>query len=167
MDYVAAYTMSITTLGTELLKNLGGADKNNLNEIVKIFSLDEDHQETFQTSNYYDLDSMLKSFQNKPPSLSVLSLNIEGLTAKFNTLTSFIKLLDKGDFSFSAIMLQETHLPSKIDEDFFLLFLDTIPPFMRDIHVVPKEGYLYIYIQITTTLYANSKNHLITGRHNL
>ena len=148
--------MSTSTLGAELLKHLGGIDNHSLNEIVRIFSLDEDHQETFKTSNYYDLDSMLKSFQEKPPSLSVLSLNIEGLNAKFDKLTSFIKLLDKEGFNFSAIMLQETHLPKEINEESY-----SIPGYQTPIH----EGYtcgckggLFIYLKNKFT-YTQRKLH--------
>ena len=88
---------------------------------------------------------MLKSFQDKPPGLSVLSLNIEGLNAKLDKLTAFIKLLDNNGFSFSAIMLQETHLPSDIDEASF-----NIPGYQTPIHegyTCGTKGGLIIYLK--------------------
>ena len=106
--------MTENELGKDLLQNLGGIDQNDLNNIVKILSMDEiineDHQETFLTSNYYDLDSLSKSLQNKSSSLSVLSLNIEGLHAKFDKLTAFLQSLANKNLEFSVIMLQVTWL---------------------------------------------------------
>ena len=139
--------MTISKLGNELLKNVGGTDLNNLNEIIKIFTLDEDHQETFSTSNCYDIDSLIKSCIEKKPSLSVLSLNIDGLNTKFNQLTAFLSILDDSGFRFNAIMLQQTMLPKTIDDK--LLNTYNIPGYHPPIHQgyeCGRKGGLMIYL---------------------
>ena len=102
--------MTISKTAKELFANKGGIEKHNLNNVLQLLSQNDDHQETFATSNYYDIESMLKSFKKKKCDFSLLTLNIDGINTKYNELTAFLKQLDDENFTFSAILLQETRL---------------------------------------------------------
>ena len=102
--------MSISDLGRELLENKGNVDKYNFNNVIRLLNKNEDHQETFANSDYYDIDSMLESFNRDKCNFSTLTLNIDGINTKFNELLAFITLLQDQNFHFSAILLQETML---------------------------------------------------------
>ena len=102
--------MTIPDLANELLGNIGGFDKNNLNSILKIDSRHDDQTETFNPSNYYDIDSFIKVFKNNDEKFTTLSLNIESINAKFNQLTGFLENLEENKCIIDAIFLQETWL---------------------------------------------------------
>ena len=102
--------MNISDLGKELLENKGNVENYDLNNVIQLLDRSEDHQETFMTSNYYDIDSMLESLNKNKCDFSTLTLNIEGINTKFNELLAFTSLLQDQNFHFSAILLQETML---------------------------------------------------------
>ena len=101
--------MNTLPLANNLFENRGGIDRHNLNNVIQLLSQnDDDHQETFATSNYYDIESMLDSFKEKKSDFSTLTLNIDGINTKFDELSALIRCLDDQNFQFSAILLQET-----------------------------------------------------------
>ena len=157
---VVTYYMTVSKLGNELLKNVGGAQANNLNEIIKLLTIDEDHQETFSTSNYYDLDALIKSCNEKKSSLSVLSLNIDGLNTKFNQLTAFLSILNDAGIYFNVIMLQQTMLPKTIDNKVLNSYSISgyHPPIHQGFECGCKGG-LLIYLD---KIYQYSKRDLYT-----
>ena len=106
--------MNTSQSAKDLFENRGGIDNHNLNTVMQLLSQNDDHEETFATSNYYDTDSMLESFNQNSCDFSTLTLNIAGINTKFDELTALIRYLDDREFHFSAILIQETMLS---DED--------------------------------------------------
>ena len=102
--------MNTSQLAKNLFENRGGIEKHNLNNVIQILSKKDEHQDTFATSNYYDIDSNLASFNRNKCDFSTLTLNIEGINTKFDQLTILLRTLDDKNFNFSAILLQETML---------------------------------------------------------
>ena len=102
--------MATSDLANDLLRNIGGIDENNLNSILQIDSRHDDQIETFNPSNYYDIDSFIKVFENGDQMFTTLSLNIESINAKFNQLTSFMDNLNEHKCEIDAIFIQETWL---------------------------------------------------------
>ena len=102
--------MGISDLGRELLTNKGNVDDYNFNNVIQLLNRNGDDQETYTTSDYYDIDNMLESIGREKCDFSTLTLNIEGINTKFNELLAFISLLQDQNFHFSAILLQETML---------------------------------------------------------
>ena len=102
--------MTTSNLADDLLKNVGGVNENNLNSVLQIKSRHDDQTETFNPSNYYDIDSFIKVFETTDEIFTTLSLNIESIKAKFNQLNGFIKILDEKKCHIDAIFIQETWL---------------------------------------------------------
>ena len=102
--------MATSDLANDLLGYIGGIDANNLNSILQIDSRHDDQTETFNPSNYYDIDSFIKVFENGDQMFTTLSLNIESINAKFNQLTGFLDNLVSNKCEIDAIFIQETWL---------------------------------------------------------
>ena len=96
--------MGISDLGRDLLKNKGNVDDYNFNNVIQLLNRNGDDQESYTTSDYYDIDNMLKSIDRQKCDFSILTLNIEGINTKFNELLAFISLLQDKNFHFSAIL---------------------------------------------------------------
>lgn len=94
----------------EVLKHFGGMTLNNLRNVILDLDDIETTIESVSHSPYLDcsiLGGYLKQFTND---FSVLSLNIQCLSAKYNHLCAFLKDIDDHNFRFSVICLQETWL---------------------------------------------------------
>ena len=95
-----------------ILNSIGGCDQNNLKNILEEFDITkEETQEHFSISNYYDLEGAAKILLEQQSKFITLTLNIEGLNAKFDKLTTFLEMLSNKGIYFDAINLQETWLP--------------------------------------------------------
>ena len=99
--------MNTSQLVKNLFENRGGIEKHNLNNVIQLLSKNDDHQETFATSNYYDIDSMLESFNRNKCDFSTLTLNIDGINTKFDQLTALITCLWPIQISLSAFAIQD------------------------------------------------------------
>ena len=102
--------MTISKTAKDLFAHRGGIEQHDLNNVLQLLSKNDDEEETFATSNYYEIEEMLSHFKKRRCDFSTMTLNIDGINTKFNELTAFIKQLDDNDFTFSAILLQETRL---------------------------------------------------------
>ena len=103
-----------------ILKNHGGVEKNSLNKLTETDTGENEHEiKFFKYSDYQDFTSFKNNIKKFKNHFTVLSLNIQGLKAKFNELVVIIEDLKKDEIYFSAICLQETHLE----------FDDSIAPF--------------------------------------
>ena len=156
--------MTISKLAKELFANRGGIDKHNLNNILQLVSQNDDHQETFATSDYYDIENMLSSFKKCKGDFSMLTLNIDGINTKFNELTAFLKQLDDENFTFSAILLQETRLSDEdCKSDFINIFIIPQYELISQGYKCGRKGGLLIYLHelykgTCKNLYRDSKH---------
>ena len=102
--------MIAPNLANDLLKNIGGVDKNDLNSVLEITSKHDDQKDTFIPSNYYSIDDFVKISKNNDNNFSSLSLNIESINAKFNQITAFVENLDRNKYKIDALLFQESWL---------------------------------------------------------
>ena len=75
-----------------ILKNFGGTIRNDLNEILENPQVNEDLS-NFKHSSYFDLDSISEAILPNDQKFKVLSINIQSINAKFDSLTSFLQLI--------------------------------------------------------------------------
>ena len=94
------------------LKNLGGIQQNSLNHILQDTDINYTH-----ISSYYDTDSFNKlvNAKNSKRRFSLLSTNIQSINSKFSELEAYILKLNKLEFDYSAICLQESWLSDNDD----------------------------------------------------
>ena len=75
----------------DILKQFGGAFKNELNNALKLDDDQEDRERmTFIRSTYADFDSLPSMKITKKFSFYILSINIQSIGAKFKNLLAFI-----------------------------------------------------------------------------
>ena len=100
-----------TQLSETILSNLGGIEHNNLISI-----LDIDTNEITQMP-YFEIDELntLRNTTGANKQLSILSMNIQSIHAKFQELEVFIETLQNVDFKFNIICLQECWLPEQAE----------------------------------------------------
>ena len=68
-----------------------GGTQNFVNELNTYFSdSDSPYEDTYIECNYYKVDDFLNTFSENTTSLSIMSLNIQSLPAKFNELNLFL-----------------------------------------------------------------------------
>ena len=123
----------------ELLNKYGGLDKHNLNSTLEHSFKNEDSEEIFTTSLYYDTDIFIATIKKCSNDFIMLSMNIECLNAKFDKLCTFLRMLADENIFFSAIALQECWLSKDVDINQF-----TIPgyhtPIWQEQHCGRKGG---------------------------
>ena len=75
-------------------------------------------------SSYFDSDKLKNLNPNVKDTFIVLSLNIQSVRAKIDSLRIFIATLDEYDFCVSAFCIQETWLEDSLckDDRFFYRF---------------------------------------------
>ena len=140
--------MSDLNLANDLLENLGGVNRNDLNSVLKTDNENDDSFETYHQSNYYDIDSLVKSLQKDDQKFHTLSLNIESLKSKFSQLLVFLGSLLEQKCQIDAILLQETWLTEKQCKENALKIYN-IPGY----HAIPfgrkcgRKGGLLIYLR--------------------
>lgn len=151
--------MTSTLNEEEVLKHFGGMTLNNLRNVILDLDDIETTIESVSHSPYLDcpvLGGYLQKFKND---FSVLSLNIQCLSAKYNHLCAFLKDLDDHNFRFSAICLQETWLRKTDNTTLFDM------PGYQSVHLnasCSTHGGLVIYVSElfqykTLDLYETSK----------
>ena len=104
---------------TSLLDHLGGLDKNNLSNIIQHLGNNEEPEHNYPTSYYFDIEDYIAQIPKNDSIFSVLSLNIECLSAKFDKLCAFLQVLSDSNIHFSAIAIQETWIPENFDYSFY------------------------------------------------
>jgi endonuclease/exonuclease/phosphatase family metal-dependent hydrolase len=88
-----------------ILRSLENIGDFNLQSVVND---DEDENRFVIESPYIDTDELSGYLKNVKTNFSVLSLNIQSLNAKFNSLLAILENLQEINFMFDAICLQET-----------------------------------------------------------
>ena len=76
--------MNQSDFNDEILRNIGGKSKNNLNEILNNFTDTDFEIDTFSESPYIDIDSLSEQLTPHTKKFSVLSVNIQSINAKFD-----------------------------------------------------------------------------------
>ena len=102
--------MEESTLESDILRNFGGINRDNLNELL---SNPEDLDNAISIASdspYIRLGNLANYLKSNSHNFSVLDLNIQCINAKFDEFKSLIDDLACHDFTFSAICLQETWL---------------------------------------------------------
>ena len=99
------------------LQQLGGIENNSLVNIINP-NLDENENNEpilISHSSYYDHDSLISTLTRNKNQFSILSTNIQCISAKFDELKIFIETLKQSNLEFSAICIQETWLAEGAD----------------------------------------------------
>ena len=134
----------------DILKQFGGAFKNELNNALKLDDDQEDRERmTFIRSTYADFDSLPSMKITKKFSFYILSINIQSIGAKFNNLLAFIEILNKNGIQIDIINLQETWLSQTWLDDQNNSQLYAIPGFklLFQGKVCCAHGGLFTYIR--------------------
>ena len=95
----------------EILEQFGGRLTNDLNNALKLDDDDQDNDRiTFAHSPYIDINNL--TTLNLPNNLNfhILSVNIQSVSAKFNSLLGFLTILNDNGISVDVLNLQETWL---------------------------------------------------------
>ena len=145
---------------TSLLDHLGGLDKNNLSNIIQHLGNNEEPEHNYPTSYYFNIEDYISQIPKNDSIFSVISLNIECLSAKFDKLCAFLQILCDSNIRFSAIVIQETWLPENFDYSFY-----SIPGYnaIYQGYVCGKKGGLITYVEEKFTI---SRRNLYThSRH--
>ena len=101
----------------ELLQEFGGTSPNNLLEIVKENTVEDEEPMLLQSSTYLDLDTIETFINANRNNFTIFSVNIQSLNAKFTELTILIKYLnERFKFNFSVICLQECWITEEMDK---------------------------------------------------
>ena len=109
-----------TELSETILSNLGGIEHNNL---ITILDIDTNEIIQIPPSLYFEVDELitLKHTTDANKQLSILSMNIQSIHAKFQELEVFIETLQNVDFKFNIICLQQCWLSEQTDYNYIQL----------------------------------------------
>ena len=143
-----------------LLDHLGGLDKNNLSNILHHLGHNKEIEHSYPTSYYFDIEGFISQIPKNDSIFSVISLNIECLSAKFDRLSAFLQILSDSNALPSAFTIQESWLPADFDYSFYSL------PGYNIIHrgyVCGKKGGLVTYIDEKFTI--NKRNLYNHSKH--
>ena len=159
--------MTNTTLDkNNILKHFGGLNSNDLVKTLQTSDTREDGLNTGDdsyytcNSNYYDIKGMSQFLLSNKGKLSILSLNIQSLNAKYDKLNLIIRDLQNMDLEFSFICLQETWLTKESDTNIFEF--DNYNSF-HQCSSCSKHGGLVIYaLKTFTSIKCNSLNTFST-----
>ena len=101
----------------DILQHGGGAEVNDLRRILNL--------ETFETQNprrntkYHNINDLIEFLNTNKGIITILSLNIESLNAKFDELKSLIDTIQEQNVYFSIICIQEARLSEESYVDQF------------------------------------------------
>ena len=96
----------------DILKQFGGSIANDLNNALKIDGDKEDSERiTFTHSPYIDINNFSSYKLPNKTNFNVLSINIQSVGAKFNTLLPFLTILDDNGLSIDVLNIVEIWLP--------------------------------------------------------
>ena len=94
---------------TDDLDDGGRATGIDLNELLRTYQDDPNNElRTYTDSPYMLTESVLPFLIQRKRQFTVLSLNIQSINSKFDSLTAFLSYRDANDVNFSPICLQET-----------------------------------------------------------
>ncbi len=145
---------TVTDLDKACLHHVSGISNKSLVQMLDADSDDNDDSNQLpiiQHSSYYDfekLTSTLNSFKNK---FSIFSSNIQSINAKIDEHRIFVKCLQKYNFIFSAVCIQESWL-SEVDDTSQIL-LEGYKCIIQGTFCSAKGG-LIIYLLYLTYPYA-------------
>ena len=86
--------MNQSDFNDEILRNIGGKSKNNLNEIFNNFTDTDFEIDTFSESPYIGIDSLSEQLIPHTKKFLILSVNIQNINAKFDKLLALITYLN-------------------------------------------------------------------------
>ena len=142
---------------TDGLENDDRATGVDLNNLLRTYQDDPNNElRTYTDSPYILPESAVSFLTQRKRQFAILSLNIQSINSKFDSLTTFLSHLEANDVNFSAICLQETWLSSEQDVSIF-----NIPGYQL-IHLGKSAstcGGLFIYLR-------DEYSFTVTGQYN-
>lgn len=135
--------------GYQFLNNREINESNSLIELLE--SVDpnsEDEMSTIEHSRYYSNADFRSTITKLSGSLILLNINCGGLNAKFDKLKMFLHNYNSHSSPITMIILQETHLSSEVDSNYF-----NIPDYtlMSDVARINTFGGVAIYVHNSFT----------------
>ena len=106
-----------------ILENVGGLHSHSLAHILNVDNTDDAEElNIIKHSPYFDQENFIKILKEKNKKITVPSLNIQSINAKFDQLKILLHLIQENNCHISAICLQETWL--RDDSNNALISLD-------------------------------------------
>ena len=110
------------TANREFLENINIDERNSLPNLVQNISPDPEEEINFIDHSIYYTDQDYKEcISRSKGTLRILNLNCAGLNAKFDSLKIFLAECNNDFPSLNVITLQETHINSNADVQYFEL----------------------------------------------
>ena len=147
-------------LSGSLLDHLGGLEKNNLSNLVQHLGQNDEPEHDYPTSYYYNTEEFISQIPKDESIFSVITLNIECLSAKFDKLCAFLQVLSNANIHPSAITIQETWLPENFNYSLY-----SIPGYnaIYQGYICGKKGGLITYVEDRFII--NKRNIYTPSRH--
>ncbi len=102
---------TVTDLDKAFLHHVVGISNKSFIQILDADSDDNDDPNAppiIQHSSYYDFEKLTSNLNNCKNKFSIFSSNIHSINAKIDERRIFVKCLQKYNFTFSAICIQES-----------------------------------------------------------
>ena len=104
-----------STVEKHILDKYGGCSANDLINILGENDLSDEELNCFSHSKFYDSGEVHKVLSSHTNDFKLLSLNVQSLQSKFDSLISYLSHLESKELYFDVICLQETWLSEKHD----------------------------------------------------
>ena len=126
------------------LRYLGDSSALNLCELIENDDdIDDDELKLYRTSPYYTLECLPEYLNKQDNTFKILSIDIQSLNAKFDSLKVYLAALLDMNIKFNAICIQETWLNNNSNTSIFEI--DGYKLFSQNSHC-SKHGGLAIYV---------------------
>jgi hypothetical protein len=133
-------------LDRDTLRNFGGFPANSLLDVIgtdPLVNNETGEIKILRHSPYYQLDDVSTLATELSSSFSVLSINIQSINAKIDSLRAFISALEENDIHFAALCIQESWL--RDDSDTSLLQIENYQCISQG-YKCSSHGGLIIYL---------------------
>jgi exonuclease III len=118
-----------------------------LDEYTELINIDSDEILNIQNSSYYDIEQLVQFLKAHQNNITVLSINIQSLSSKFDVLENMLDDLYKADVCFTMICIQEASITERLNIDHLNLEKYNYNMIVQGRNICCKKGGLVIYVQ--------------------
>ena len=130
----------------KVLSQHGGTRANDLNDKLALYDEEANEVATISHSPYMTHDMVPRYLSDHQDSFSVMSLNCQSINAKFGQIEAILLELQRSNFMFSVICLQETWLSSDSSTAGPRFNIKTVLSAYGDFHVKDKTAVRTSYL---------------------
>lgn len=106
---------------SEILNNHGNISNNMLDLIVNGIDSDQGEIDVIKRSSYYSHDNLPEVLEQRHNNFNILSLNIQSIGAKFDSLQCMLSVFEEQDIIYDIISIQESWLPDDFNYSLFTI----------------------------------------------